>query len=76
LWLYHFNVFEDNELMASQWLEDCGYSVDHRGSVVSVEEPWISANPDIVLNSKEQCVLSWGSAVILWMMSSMGKPVM
>jgi hypothetical protein len=53
LWLYHFNIFEDNELIASQWLEDCGYSVDHRGPVVSVEEPWLSASPDGVLNYKE-----------------------
>lgn len=37
--------------MASQ--EDCGYSVDHRGTVVSVEEPWLSSSPDRVLNSKE-----------------------
>jgi hypothetical protein len=27
--------------------------VNHRGTVVSVEEPWLSASPDGVLNSKE-----------------------
>ena len=44
---------KDNEQMASQWLENCGYSVNPRGTVVSVDEPWLSACPDGVLNSKE-----------------------
>ena len=42
-----------SELVASQWLEGCGYSVSRRGTVVSAEEPWLSASPDGVLNTEE-----------------------
>lgn len=43
----------ESELLASQWLEGCGYIVSHRGTVVSESEPWLSASPDGVLNSEE-----------------------
>ena len=44
---------KESELVASQWLEGCGYSVSRRGTVVSAEEPWLSASPDGVLNTEE-----------------------
>ncbi|XP_041837800.1 uncharacterized protein LOC121637659 isoform X2 [Melanotaenia boesemani] len=41
------------ETSACQWLEAHGFAVSHRGTVVCVNEPWLSASPDGVLNSEE-----------------------
>lgn len=39
--------------MACQWLEGSSYTVYQRGTVVSMEGPWLSASPDGLLNSEQ-----------------------
>ncbi|XP_042264553.1 uncharacterized protein LOC121895458 [Thunnus maccoyii] len=43
----------ESEALAFQWLQNCGYVVTRRGTVVCAGEPWLSASPDGVLNSEE-----------------------
>ncbi len=54
---FHGNIATEHvvhgEAMAVQWLEGCGYTVTCRGTVLCVNEPWLSASPDGVLNTGE-----------------------
>lgn len=43
----------ESEALAFQWLQNRGYVVTRRGTVVCAGEPWLSASPDGVLNSEE-----------------------
>lgn len=51
---YATNYGKANEYRACQELKEEGMSITHRGTVVSVQEPWLSASPDGVIDS---CVL-------------------
>ena len=43
---------KENEQVAYTWVESCGFSLESRGTLVSVKEKWLSANPDGELNSQ------------------------
>ncbi|KAL2103352.1 hypothetical protein ACEWY4_000220 [Coilia grayii] len=41
------------EVLAVQWLEECGFTVARSGTVLCPSEPWLSASPDGFLNTGE-----------------------
>lgn len=48
---YATNYGKENEVVACNTLKEQGMSIIHRGLVVSVQEPWLSASPDGVIDS-------------------------
>lgn len=51
---YATNYGKENEVRACFQLKEQGMNITHKGTVVSVQEPWLSASPDGVIDS---CVL-------------------
>ena len=47
---YATNYGKENEVVAGNALQEQGMSITHRGIVVSVTEPWLSASPDGVID--------------------------
>ena len=48
---YTTNYGKENEVTACNLLKKLGMNIAHRGTVVSVTEPWSSASPDGDINS-------------------------
>lgn len=50
---YATNYGKEKELTACNQLKEQGINITHNGTVVSVEEPWLSASPDGTIDSCE-----------------------
>ncbi len=51
---YATNYGKESEVKACRQLKEQGMNITHKGTVVSVQEPWLSASPDGVIDT---CVL-------------------
>lgn len=48
---YETNYGKENEVRACNQLKERGMNITHKGTVVSIQEPWLSASPDGVIDS-------------------------
>ncbi|CAI5685839.1 unnamed protein product [Oreochromis niloticus] len=48
---YETNYGKENEVRACHQLKEQGMNIRHMGSVISIQEPWLSASPDGVIDS-------------------------
>lgn len=50
---YATNYGKEKELTACNQLKEQGINITHKGTVVSVQEPWLSTSPDRIIDSSE-----------------------